>query len=196
MRESRHVVLLFARPLLIAVGAAALIRLTCFQIFSVPSESMSPALRPGDQIVVTPYRSPFGQRPERGDVIVFRRAASDFYVKRVIAAPGDHVEVLERFIRVNGVTVAEPYVRHEGNGRFGPEIVPADSYFVLGDNRANSIDSRSWGYVSGGQICGRARMVLWSSRRGAEPVANASSRDDGNVPSLPADSGRLFLVIK
>jgi signal peptidase I len=165
MRRTRFLIRIFLVPLALAVGIAILLRLTVFQVFSIPSASMAPTLIAGDQILVTPYRLPFASDPARGDVVVFRSANGEaFVVKRVIAMPGDHVEIRQSHVKLNGRTLAEPYARSQyAIGEFGPDIIPAGSVFVLGDNRADSIDSRAFGPVARETIVGKVRCVLWSS---------------------------------
>lgn len=133
---------LILTPLAIALALAFAAR-TAVRIYSIPSASMEPTLRAGDHIVVTPYHS----APQRGDVIVFRAPASsdELMVKRIAGTPGDAVEA--------------------GAGRV--VVVPAGCYFVVGDNRRDSFDSRNWGVLPRELIVGRARLVLWSSMAAA-----------------------------
>lgn len=148
-------------PILAAVVLALIVRSTV-RLYAIPSGSMQPTLNAGDHIVVIPYRS---DRPARGDVVVFRspQRPSEWMVKRVIAAPGDLVESRLGRVRVGGYTLAEPYVRRQGStDSVAPQLVAADSYFVLGDDRDNSLDSRHWGVLPRKLIVGRARVVLWS----------------------------------
>lgn len=166
-------------PLGIALGLAILVR-GAVHIYSIPSESMTPALRPGDQIVVTRY---FAGEPERGHVIVFESpvAAGELIVKRVVGLPGDLVDSRLGRVRIGGHTLAEPYVlRPAASGAIDAQLVPRESYFVLGDNRDESLDSRSWGVVPRESIVGRARIVLWSSRVVTTP-ANASTSSPAHV---------------
>lgn len=125
-------------PLAIALALGFAAR-TAVHIYSIPSASMEPTLRAGDHIVVTAYHG----APKRGDVIVFRAPVSsdELMVKRIAGTPGDAVEA--------------------GAGRV--VIVPAGCYFVVGDNRQDSFDSRNWGVLRRDLIVGRARLVLWSS---------------------------------
>jgi len=125
-------------PLAIALALAFAAR-AAVRIYAIPSASMEPTLRAGDHIVVTPYHG----APQRGDVIVFHAPASsdELMVKRIAGTPGDAVEA--------------------GGGRV--VVVPAGCYFVVGDNRQNSFDSRNWGPLPRNLIVGRARLVLWSS---------------------------------
>ena len=181
------------QPLLIALLLAFAVRASRVGIYSIPSASMFPTLHAGDTIVVTPYRA--GEQPQHGDVVVFRSPApgSPMMVKRVIATAGDLVEARDGRVLLRGHTLAEPYVgTHATTGSFNGLIVPSESYFVLGDNRANSLDSRQWGVVARDAIAGRARVVLWSSD--LAPEAHASERSDR--PSIGAAGRlRLFRVI-
>jgi len=163
---------LIAQPILIAVLLAAGVR-SAVRIYAIPSSSMEPALQVGDHIAVTPYR---GAVPQRGDIIVFRSPVNgeDLMVKRIAGVAGDLVE-----------------------GNQGKLIVPRDCYFVLGDNRANSFDSRTWGVLSRDRIVGRARMVLWSSGTGSmEPRANAAPRWRSAIPSPALRVDRLFKIVQ
>jgi signal peptidase I len=101
--------------------------------------------------------------PERGDVIVFRfpKDTSRDFVKRVIAVPGETVEIKGGVVHVNGQKLNEPYLRDNANYNHGPEVVPPDNYFVLGDNRNNSSDSHVWGDVEAQFIIGKAWLSYW-----------------------------------
>lgn len=168
-----------------AVVLAALLRATVVQAYYIPSGSMEPTLLVGDQILVS--RSAYdlhapltdtpllrtGQ-PARGDVVVFANPAGSGpdLVKRVVGLPGEAVEVRQGRVLINGTAITDPWGRHTGPPAralppFGPVIVPPDSYFVMGDNRDNSYDSRFWrgpagGFVPRDDIRGRAFVVLFS----------------------------------
>lgn len=179
------------KPMLIAVTAAVIIRVTCFQLFSIPSKSMAPTLLPGDQIVVTPYRLPFSHEPRRGDVVVFRHPADGrFLVKRIVGLPGDYVEISGTTVRVNGAPLEEPYAANMSDELLhGPEIVPADAYFVLGDNRSDSVDSRVWGAIAHESLVGRVRAILWSAGSPentllAEAESRSATRAETNAVRL------------
>ncbi|HEY0141889.1 MAG TPA: signal peptidase I [Thermoanaerobaculia bacterium] len=150
------------QPIGIAIVLAMVVR-AAVHIYAIPSASMAPTLVTGDQVVVTPY---FLGQPHRGDVVVFRSplAADELMVKRVIGVPGDLIDSRLGRVRVGTHTLVEPYVaRQAATGAIPAQIVPSGSYFVLGDNRDDSLDSRSWGVVPHDAIVGRARMILWTS---------------------------------
>jgi len=170
---------LIVEPLAIAVVLAFGVR-AALRLYVIPSSSMAPTLVPGDHIVVTPYR--FGKNPQRGDVIVFRspHVADELMIKRVIGTPGDLVETRAGRVIVSGHALPEPYVATQAmSGAISPQIIPAGTYFVLGDNRNDSLDSRSWGVLPREAVVGRARMVLWSSEKGV------GSREWGVVAATP-----------
>ena len=114
-------------------------------------------------------------RPQRGDVIVFRYPEDEEkdFIKRIIGLPGDIVEIKKKTVFVNGTPmddrsytqrvdpgVIDPHINPRDN--FGPVTVPAQSYFVMGDNRDQSLDSRFWGFVSADKIKGKAFRIYWS----------------------------------
>lgn len=169
----RSLVRTILQPLGVALALGLVVR-AAVQIYAIPSASMAPTLEAGDQIVVTPY---FRGTPSRGDVIVFESLSSpaELMVKRVIAVPGDLVDSRLGRVRVSGYTLPEPYLlRQVSTGAVAAQIVPADSYFVMGDNREDSSDSRSWGAVPRSHIVGRARLVLWTSTRPSHTVGDAA----------------------
>jgi signal peptidase I len=179
-------------PLAVAIALAAVAR-AAVHIYSIPSRSMAPTLEAGDQIVVTRY---LRSRPERGHVIVFRSPvqAGELIVKRVVGVPGDLVDSRLGRVRVGGHTLPEPYVlRVATTGAIPSQVIPADSYFVLGDNRDDSIDSRSWGVVPRAAVVGRARMILWSSDALNVGEASAQARRSSRMPAVQR---RLFKWIE
>lgn len=171
----------FVVPVVLAIGIALAVRATVVRLYAIPSGSMTPTLVPGDVIAVTPLSRVWSSHPlERGEVVVFRSPSGQLLVKRIVAAPGDHVEIVRGKLRVNGHTVAEPYLAgFDPAETRRPEIVPSEAYYVLGDHRTDSVDSRSWGFVDRAAIVGRAQFVVWSAgssflRREAEAVTVSS----------------------
>ncbi|MGY2874416.1 signal peptidase I [Marmoricola sp. URHA0025 HA25] len=129
----------------------------------VSSDSMAPTYRTGTEVLVTKAIS--GRvTVHRGDVVVLRAPVSGaLVVKRVAGTGGDVLAVMDGVLVVNGEPVVEPYVEHArvDGTYFGPVVVPADAVFVLGDNRADSIDSRDYGSVSSRRVVGMVRLRLW-----------------------------------
>ena len=127
----------------------------------IPSESMENTIMTGDRIFGNRL-SYLASEPERGDIIIFRFPDDErqLYIKRVIGLPGDEINIVEGKVYINNsdTPLDEPYLAEEMIGDYGPFEVPEDSYFVLGDNRNKSKDSRIWSnkYVRKGQIEGKA----------------------------------------
>ena len=192
MPRSKSLTRTILEPIAIALALGLLAR-AAVHIYSIPSESMLPTLVVGDQIVVTRY---FGSGPERGDIVVFR-SDDELLVKLVIAVPGDLVDSRLGRVRIGGYTVPEPYVlREAATGAISSQLVPPESYFVLGDNRDDSLDSRSFGFVARERIVGRARMILWSSQVDTDDDRDDSARAASAAPEAPVKSSarrtRLF----
>lgn len=128
----------------------------------IESISMQPTLYAGDYVIVNKVAYRLGE-PSRGDVIVFHYPPDpgrEPYIKRVIGLPGDYVVIRDNQVLVNGESLDEPYINAEPNYD-GEWRVPADSLFVLGDNRNNSSDSHSWGMVPLENVIGKAEVVYW-----------------------------------
>jgi len=175
----------YAESIAIAVLLALVIRTYLVQAFKIPSGSMEDTLVIGDHLLVSKFmygtKIPFVDKriltvrdPRQGDVIVFEypEDPSKDFIKRVVGVPGDVVEGKEKKVYVNGKHYENPHEIHkekdiipkEMNPRdtFGPVTVPAGSYFVMGDNRDRSYDSRFWKFVRRDQIKGLAFIKYWS----------------------------------
>jgi signal peptidase I len=177
----------YVEAIAIAILLALVIRTFVVQAFTIPSGSMMDTLLVGDYILVNKFlygpELPFtdahlpGLRaPQRGDIIVFKYPQDEKrdFIKRIIGIPGDTVQVRGNQVLVNGKPLDEPYVKvgaarpHLGAQFCGyafacePTVVPPQSYFVMGDNRDNSQDSRYWGFVKRDKIKGKAFLIYWS----------------------------------
>lgn len=156
----------FAKTLVIAFLLAQLVMVSVAQAFQVEQYSMEPTLLPHDRVLVNKFVYRF-RTPQRGDVIVlhYPRDPSRNYIKRIVALPGDKVDIKSGHLYINGSAVQELYVNGQPSGDYGPEAVPEGSYFVLGDNRNNSEDSRAFGFLKRDQVVGRAVLIYWPPQR-------------------------------
>jgi signal peptidase I len=162
-----------ALTLLISLAAPNGLTTYFVKTYKIASGSMAPTLLPGDYFLVNKYiyRS---AEPGRGDIIAYQSPEEPAreYVKRVVAVGGDTVQMIERKLYVNGEYVTEPYVqfsdKSEKAGKinprdnFGPFHVPPQKLFVLGDNRDNSVDSRTQGYIDISAVIGKAMTIYFS----------------------------------
>ena len=139
----------------------------------VPSNSMAPTLQVNDRLFV---RHNQAYRPSLGNIVVFTpsdnalqdlsQPAEDLlYVKRVIGLPGQQIAIKEGRVYIDERPLTESYIQVASTDDWGPETVPANSYFVLGDNRQDSADSRDWGYVPKANILGAAYKIYWPPNR-------------------------------
>lgn len=150
--------------ILIAVVLAFFIRYFIVELYMVEGPSMRPTLVNGERLVVNKFIYRF-KHPEHGDVLVFRypKDPSRDFIKRVIAVPGDTVEVKEGRVFVNGQLMDEKYILERTRGSYPLSTVPEGHIFVMGDNRNNSEDSRfkDVGFVPYELIKGKAIMIFW-----------------------------------
>jgi signal peptidase I len=147
--------------------------------FRIEGQSMEPNLHDGEYVLIDKI-SYLLHPPERGDVVVFVPPNNDRdYIKRVIGLPGDSVEVRGGRVYVNGVLLDEPYLTNFSGGDVPPRVVEEGRYFVMGDNRNNSSDSRSFGAITPQSIVGRAWVVYW-------PPSDWSTVPHHTYAALPA----------
>ena len=181
-KKDKSIIREYAEALGVALLLAIFIRTFVVQAFKIPSESMLETLLVGDHLLASKFaygiKVPFthfylykGDDPKRGDIIIFEypNDPSTDYIKRVIGLPGDVIEVRKKQLYRNGEPVSESYVRHIDQlhfepvrDNFGPVTVPPQKYFVMGDNRDNSQDSRFWGFVDRAAIRAKAWRIYWS----------------------------------
>jgi signal peptidase I len=124
--------------------------------------SMAPHIASGEYVLVNTFAYHFGP-PHRGDIVAFRHddGTHELFIKRVAALPGDRVRIDHGTVYLNGSALTEPYVRFPDARSFPDVVVPEGSVFVLGDNRADSEDSRFFGPVSDDRLIGRALAGIW-----------------------------------
>ncbi|HDP69930.1 MAG TPA: signal peptidase I [Actinobacteria bacterium] len=156
--------------LLLIVAAfliAAIIKIFIVQPFYIPSESMMPTLKPGDRLLVNKFIYRFN-KPKPGDIVVFLSPTDSKkdYIKRVIAVGDEEIEINDGQVFINNEPIKESYAEKDGDmSDFGPIKIPKGSVFMMGDNRANSSDSRVFGPVKTKFILGSAFATYWPINR-------------------------------
>jgi len=163
----------YAEAFIIAIVLALVIRTFVVQAFKIPSGSMLPTLQIGDHILVNKFIYWFTD-PQRDDIIVFKFPQDEGrdFIKRVVALPGEKVEVLGKQVYVNDKPLREPFAVHMDRSiqespisprdNFSPVVVPPGQLFMMGDNRDYSMDSRFWGFLDKKKIKGKAFIIYWS----------------------------------
>ena len=203
----------YFESIVIAVILALFVRTWVVQAFKIPTGSMEQNLLIGDHLIVNKFvlaptatdveRAMLPMSPiQRGDVVVFKYPEDperDF-IKRVIGLPGEVVEIRDGRVYIDGRPIDEPYVYHrfmdhagedlfgvaDVRETYGPVTVPLEQYFVMGDNRDNSQDSRYWGFLPGSHVKGRALLIYWSYE---------SEADEYRRTGVGATIGRLASVV-
>ena len=140
----------------------------------IPTGSMEPTLQVNDRLIVEKISYRLGS-PQRGDIVVFWPPAEltpegqrpNAFIKRVVGLPGETLEVVDGRVLINDEPFSEDYIKAPPNYRWGPELVPAESFIVFGDNRNNSVDSHAWNepFLPEEQIIGRAVVRFWPPGR-------------------------------
>ncbi len=150
-----------------AVGLALLIQTFVIRPFIVSGTSMDPIIQNGQYILIDQVTYRF-TKPERGDVIVFRSPPEPqkYYVKRIVGLPGDTVTITDRVVTITneahpeGFILDDSFITHRSSSNYMTTVVTEGNYFVMGDNRGGSYDSRSWGLLPEENIRGRALLRL------------------------------------
>ncbi len=195
----------YFESILVAVVLALFVRTFVFQAFKIPTGSMKPNLLVGDHLIVNkfifaPTASPLEKALlpmrsiRRGDIIVFKfpeEPERDF-IKRVIGLPGETLELKNQTVLINGQPLTEDYAHYlfpppvDGTDyirrKYGPVTVPDGHFFMMGDNRDDSQDSRFWGFLPQSYVKGRALFIYWSF----------DVPDDGSGGGFAPRWGRLF----
>jgi signal peptidase I len=191
----------YFESIVIAVILALFVRTWVVQAFKIPTGSMENNLLIGDHLLVNKFvfgpelsgfeRAVLPMRDiRRGDIVVFKypdEPERDF-IKRVIGLPGETVELRNKKVFVNGAGLDEPYVHFleashmaaevtsfDVRERYGPVTVPQGQYFVMGDNRDNSQDSRYWGFLPRHYVKGKALVIYWSYDAGVDALAESGA---------------------
>ncbi len=150
-----------------------IVRTYIVQAFQMPAGSMVPTMLVGDHILTNKFIYYFAE-PKRGDIVIFPHPQEPdrLFIKRVIAIGGDNIAIKKKEVYINGQKISETYTANLDTAIFpknesprdyyGPEIIPEDSIFVLGDNRDQSYDSRFWGFVKKEAIKAKAINIYWS----------------------------------
>ncbi|HYE86482.1 MAG TPA: signal peptidase I [Vicinamibacterales bacterium] len=198
----------YFESIVVAVILALFVRTFVFQAFKIPTGSMKPNLLVGDHLLVNkfifaPTASPVEnallptRAVNRGDILVFKfpEEPDRDFIKRTIGLPGETVELRNQTVLINGQPLTEPYAHYlfppadetQTDGfdirrKYGPVTVPAGHYFMMGDNRDDSQDSRFWGFLPVNYIKGRALFIYWSF----------DVPDDGTSAGFAPRWGRLF----
>jgi len=175
----------YIEAIIIAILIAVVIRTFIIQAYKIPSRSMVPALLVGDHLLVNKFiygiKIPVIRKiilpitdPKKGDIIVFiyPHDRTKDYIKRVIGVAGDKIEIKNKNIFINDRPYKDAFGIYSDNitypaimqprDNFGPVVVPAESLFVMGDNRDESADSRFWGFVDLKDVEGKALIIYWS----------------------------------
>jgi signal peptidase I len=160
--KARTVVSLSAQLALLALIVAAFF----VRAPHVDGPSMEPRVHAGEFVLINTLAYRFGPI-RRGDVVSFTHDAPnpETYIKRVVGLPGERVEITGGIVRIDGKPLDEPYVQFRDHRSAPPTIVPPHAYYVLGDNRADSDDSRDWGVLRQSDVVGRALVDLWPPRK-------------------------------
>ena len=152
----------FLITLILAVIIFFVVQAT-LQTFIVVGTSMQPSFQDGQRLIVNKATYFFFDEPERGDVIIFQppNGQQDDYIKRIIALPGDTVEIKGGAVYVNGSKLDEPYIKRPPGYTYNEQKIRSDNYFVLGDNRVNSNDSHTGWLVPRQNIIGKVWLSIW-----------------------------------
>lgn len=198
------------RELAIYLSLFLILKTSVFAAYKIPSASMEDTLLIGDFLVCNQfiygarlpfieYRFPALREPEPGDIVVFLfpKDHTTRYIKRCVAVGGDTVEVRDKQLFVNGVPFPDPHFSkyvdtlltgqrriRTDRDNYGPIVVPEDNYFMMGDNRDRSSDSRFWGTVSKDLVVGKATLIHWSWDDSLAPSPDVNWDDPLSVPRL------------
>lgn len=164
-KDLKGIIWEWVETIVVALVLALIIRTFIVQVFYIPSGSMEPTLGIRDRIIVNKFIYRF-REPKREEIIVFKYPAKpgekrrDF-IKRIMGLPRETLEIKDGVVFINGSPISENHPMNRDHAYFGPVKIPESHYFVMGDNRPNSADSRVWGYLPKGNIVGLAFLRIW-----------------------------------
>ncbi|MFH1825835.1 MAG: signal peptidase I [bacterium] len=155
----------WTETLVVAFILALIIRAFFLQVFWIPSSSMEPTLDISDRIVVNKVSYHF-RGPRRQEIVVFRQVAPENMpkrdlIKRLMGLPGEKLELKDGIVYINDEVVEEAHPMNRDYMDFGPVTIPDDAFFVMGDNRPASADSRYWGFLPKKNLIGPAFLRIW-----------------------------------
>jgi signal peptidase I len=155
----------WTETIVVAFIMALIIRAFFLQVFWIPSSSMEPTLDIKDRIVVNKVSYHF-RAPRRQEIVVFRQVAPEGMpkkdlIKRLMGLPGETFQIKNGIVHINGEPIKEEHPMNQDFSDFGPIEIPKDSFFVLGDNRPASADSRYWGFLPKKNLIGPAFIRIW-----------------------------------
>ena len=157
-------ILEFSKLFLFSLLVAMFVKDTVMASAVVPTGSMEATVVTGSRIIINRLAYTF-EEPQRGDIVTFYYPddGKTQYLKRIIGLPGETVEIIDGIVYIDEKPLTEDYLKEEMSGDFGPFTVPQDSYFMMGDNRNNSWDSRYWKdkYVDRSEIIGKAELEYY-----------------------------------
>ncbi len=150
------------KSIAIAVILALIIRFFVVEVFVVDGKSMLPTIRDEERLIVNKFLYLF-QEPQKGDVIIFRYTSERDFIKRVIGTAGDEIRIEDGKVYLNDLALTEDYILEPPRKDYGPVTVPEGYFFVMGDNRNESMDSRApeVGMITKERIKGKAFVVFW-----------------------------------
>ncbi|MBR6344327.1 MAG: signal peptidase I [Lachnospiraceae bacterium] len=162
--EVLKVILDYGLCIVIAVGIALILRSYVFVLGHVPSSSMYDTISEGDRVTIFRLAYAFSD-PERGDIVSFYYPddESEIFIKRIIGLPGEVIQGIDGDVYINGNKLTEPYTDGAYTADFGPYEIPDGMYFMMGDNRTNSLDSRYWKnkFVAKDKILGKSDFKIY-----------------------------------
>ncbi|HZK23932.1 MAG TPA: signal peptidase I [Oscillospiraceae bacterium] len=150
------------KSILLAIVLALVIRAFLLEVFLVKGDSMSPTLHNRERILVSKIQY-YYREPQPGEIVVFQATEDRDFIKRIIATAGDEVVINPDGVFVNGEKITETYIADQAREPYGPATVPEGTFFVMGDNRNNSMDSRhpAVSFVEMAEIKGKAMFIFW-----------------------------------